>query len=374
MIVDCLLTELEPNTGYPEIVCQLCQLQLNVFYEFKKKVFVNHERFTTILGKNEPAKEALPTSTLKITVIESKGTKVARSPVKTENLPSPENSACSIETDAKSKKVVLNKRTNVDDDSEPDVKYIKLETNTLDLDDDGTHLYRDNLTEDETEHYLEEQYLENYSDIDEGTEVEYVYEDELDDDNCKDVKEEYLNNDDSETEVQNSKKLKKQKSPKTKKYVTERVLDADTMKEYDAVKCLNCSEYFETMDKFTTHYKACDKTPCKICSKMLSSAGMFLHMKQHETEKPYIRDSQQPSSVLIMNSGTRISDHLNVTSVTMQNHVRQMHTEQHEYECDICKRGFYRKNRLERHRATHFRTVKKATADEDVEELFDLES
>lgn len=31
----------------------------------------------------------------------------------------------------------------------------------------------------------------------------------------------------------------------------------------------------------------------------------------------------------------------------MQNHVRQMHTEDHEFVCDICKRGFYRKNRLE---------------------------
>lgn len=94
--------------------------------------------------------------------------------------------------------------------------------------------------------------MENYSEIDENTEIEYVYEDEVDDENCNSFKEEYLKSEDADI-GRNMKKVRKPKTPKVKKFVTERVLDADTMKEYDAVKCLNCNEYFETMDKFTTH-------------------------------------------------------------------------------------------------------------------------
>lgn len=144
------------------------------------------------------------------------------------------------------------KRSSDGERDEPDIKFIKLEADALDLDDDGNNLFRENLSDDETEHYLEEQYLDNYSEIEENTEVEYVYEDEVDDENCNSFKEEYLKSEDPET-VRQVKKVRKPKTPKVKKFITERVLDADTMKEYDAVKCLNCSEYFETMDKFTTH-------------------------------------------------------------------------------------------------------------------------
>lgn len=137
---------------------------------------------------------------------------------------------------------------------QPDIKFIKLEADTLELDEDAQNSFRLTVSDDETEQYLEEQYLDNYSEIEENTEIEYVYEDEVDDENCNSFKEEYLKGDGPETaSCRTVKKIRKPKTPKVKKFVTERVLDADTMKEYDAVKCLNCSEYFETMDKFTAH-------------------------------------------------------------------------------------------------------------------------
>lgn len=143
------------------------------------------------------------------------------------------------------------KRPNVGASDEPDIKFIKLETeDALELDDAA---FAATGSDDETEQYLEEQYLDNYSDVEDNTEVEYVYEDDVDDENCNSFREEYLKGDDAETVRQHVKRARKPKTPKVKKFITERVLDADTMKEYDAVKCLNCSEYFETMDKFTAH-------------------------------------------------------------------------------------------------------------------------
>lgn len=254
---------MEPNTGYPEIVCQLCQLQLNVFFEFKKKVFLNHDKFTSILRKAKATKPAplSKRSPQKNTVDDSSKTKrYTRSSIKTEKTSNLTDEFVAVELTATNTKTVASpikksnelKRPNDGDNDEADVKFIKLEADTLDLDDDVNNLFRDNGSDDEAEQYLEEQYLDNYSEIEENTEVEYIYEDEVDDENCNSFREEYLKCEDQEP-GRTVKKVRKPKTPKVKKFITERVLDADTMKEYDAVKCLNCSEYFETMDKFTTH-------------------------------------------------------------------------------------------------------------------------
>lgn len=250
---------MEPNTGYPEIVCQLCQLQLNVFFEFKKKVFANHEKFTEILQKTKiskpgPLSKKIPQKN--IVGVNSKGKRLTRSSIKTEE---PSNSISEYETveltlpntnenvtPTATTRIQL-KRSSDGKKERPEIKFIKIEADALEL---GDTEFR--LSDDETEHYLEEQYLDNYSEIDETTEIEYVFEDELDDENCNSFKEEYLKSEDPET-VRSVKKVRKPKTPKVKKFMTERVLDADTMNEYDAVKCLNCNEYFETMDKFTTH-------------------------------------------------------------------------------------------------------------------------
>lgn len=258
---------MEPNTGYPEIVCQLCQLQLNVFFEFKKKVFLNHEKFATILNKKQypkskgkvkpsPISKKSPTKNpLEDNSIKKRHTRSSVKIEKISNLVGDFESVeltlpHTIETDLSSTKNAL-KRLNETRESEPEIKFIKLEEADT-LDEDVNNLFRENVSDDETEQYLEEQYLENYSEIDESAEVEYVYEDEMDDENCNSFKEEYLKCEDTEI-GRNVKKVRKPKTPKVKKFMTERVLDADTMKEYDAVKCLNCNEYFETMDKFTTH-------------------------------------------------------------------------------------------------------------------------
>lgn len=45
--------QLTPNSGYPEVVCTFCQLQLNVFYEFKRKVFSQHAKFTSFIEKHK---------------------------------------------------------------------------------------------------------------------------------------------------------------------------------------------------------------------------------------------------------------------------------------------------------------------------------
>lgn len=242
-------------------MCQLCQLQLNVFFEFKKKVFVNHEKFTTILRKSKaprPAPLSKKSPQRNPVDDKSKGKRLTRSSVKVEKttsnvveLPQPHTIAPNA---SPTKKFNEYKRLNDGHYDEPDLKFIKLESDALDLDDDNSRLFKEDGSYDETEeHYLEEQYLDNYSEIEENTEVEYVYEDEVDDENCNSFKEEYLKGDDTDVGNRNVKKVRKPKTPKVKKFITERVLDADTMKEYDAVKCLNCSEYFETMDKFTTH-------------------------------------------------------------------------------------------------------------------------
>lgn len=252
-------------------MCQFCQLQLNVFFEFKKKVFLNHEKFTTILNKTKDVvkpkvkgkaaplcRKSPPKNPLEDNNINKRYTRSSVKVEKTSNVIDVfESGELTLSHESKStpKKSTLDnemKRLHDDDENDhPEIKYIKLEADTLD--DDLSNLFREDPSDpDETEHYLEEQYLENYSEIDENTEVEYVFEDEVDDENCNSFKEEFLKGEDTET-GRNVKKVRKPKTPKVKKFVTERVLDADTMKEYDAVKCLNCSEYFETMDKFTAH-------------------------------------------------------------------------------------------------------------------------
>ncbi len=255
--------QLEPNTGYPEIVCHLCQLQLNVFYEFKKKVFSNHDKFTSILRQTKPSKPAPLSrktpqkSSPKKSDDKGKSKRFTRSTVKVEKASNSIDTFESVDEPAVSIKNL--KRSNDSEGDIPDIKFIKLEADALDLDDDVSHLFRGEHdgSDDETVQYLEEQYLDNYSEVDETTEVEYVYDDDaIDDENCNSFREEYLKSDDAETTPggrSGGKKVRKPKTPKVKKFVTERVLDADTMKEYDAVKCLNCSEYFETMDKFSTH-------------------------------------------------------------------------------------------------------------------------
>lgn len=237
-------------------MCQLCQLQLNVFYEFKKKVFLNHEKFTSILRKRKPpkpaplSKKSPPKKIVDDAVKSKRSTRLSVKVEKTRGFESVELTMPQpVEPDASP---IKSSKRQIDCENDvPDIKFIKLETDTLELDDSVQNLFRDG-SDDETEQYLEEQYLDNYSEVDESTEVEYVYEDELDDENCNSFNEGYLKSDDPDTS-NNAKKVRKPKTPKVKKFVTERVLDADTMKEYDAVKCVNCSEYFETMDKFTAH-------------------------------------------------------------------------------------------------------------------------
>lgn len=217
---------------------------------------MNHDKFTSILRKAKTTKPAplSKRSPQKNTVDDSSKTKrQTRSSIKTEKTSNLIDELTVTKTVAspttKSNEL---KRLNDGGNDEPDIKFIKLEADTLELDDDVNNLFRDNASDDETEHYLEEQYLDNYSEIEENTEIEYIYEDEVDDENCNSFREEYLKGEDQEP-GRTVKKVRKPKTPKVKKFITERVLDADTMKEYDAVKCLNCSEYFETMDKFTTH-------------------------------------------------------------------------------------------------------------------------
>lgn len=256
---------MEPNTGYPEIVCQLCQLQLNVFYEFKKKVFLNHEKFTTILEKQKPSKPAPLSKKSPQKNADDKDSKKKRSTRSTVKVESTSHTVDdfdsvelilpqAVEKNVTSPKTLKRTTKNVVASEEPEIKFIKLETDALDLDDVGSLFKGEGTTDDdEAEQYLEEQYLDNYSEVDdENTEVEYVYDDEVDDENRNSFKEEYSKDDEDGME-RNMKKVRKPKTPKVKKFITERVLDADSMKEYDAVKCLNCNEYFETMDKFTTH-------------------------------------------------------------------------------------------------------------------------
>lgn len=230
----------------------MCQLQLNVFFEFKKKVFTNHAKFTAILQKSKfskpgPLSKKVPPKTLIGTTIASqkrhtratvKIEKVSNA-IETVELPVPPHLAEALDTSSPKK----SKRPADCDSDETAIKFIKLEA------DDGDFFAED----DETEQYLEEQYLD--SEVDEtGEDVEYVYEDDADDENRNSFKEEYLKIEGADTSGEGSaKKMRKPKTPKVKKFATERVLDADTMNEYDAVKCLNCSEYFETMDKFTAH-------------------------------------------------------------------------------------------------------------------------
>ncbi|KAG4074439.1 hypothetical protein HA402_015135 [Bradysia odoriphaga] len=369
MIVDCLLSELEPNTGYPEIVCHLCQLQLNVFYEFKKKVFQNQEKFTTILSKQKQSKPGplSKKSPPKNVDDDSKKKRLTRSSVKVENTSHTIDNFESIEpqpVDTKFTSPKCLKRINAGVSDEPDIKFIKLETEELDLNDDCSPFKEDGTDDDETEQYLEEQYLDNYSEIDENTEVEYVYEDEVDDENCNSFREEYSKVDDDGTE-RTMKKVRKPKSPKVKKYITERVLDADTMKEYDAVKCLNCNEYFETMDKFTTHHKACDKAPCVVCGKMLSSSGMDLHMRQHDSEKPYIcsicnkgfTTAQQCSDHEFRHKNQRpfechICDKTFKMKCDLRTHI-MCHQDIRKHACPICEKAFRQLSHLRNHIETH---------------------
>lgn len=237
-------------------------MQLNVFYEFKKKVFQNQEKFSSILCKQKSPSKPGPLSKRSppknANVGDSKKKRLTRSTIKVESESQSIDVFESVDlvpetVDKKFHSPKNVKRTIVSTDEAPTIKFIKLESEELELDDDVDNLYKEDGTDDdETEQYLEEQYLDNYSEIDESTEVEYVYEDELDDENCNSFKEEFSRGDDAGT-GRTVKKVRKPKTPKVKKFVTERVLDADTMKEYDAVKCLNCNEYFETMEKFTTH-------------------------------------------------------------------------------------------------------------------------
>lgn len=73
--------KVNPSSGYPEIVCQYCQLQLNVFFEFKKKVLEQHNRFTNALDKihttslkkksKSPARVVEPQSSIPNTAVKS---------------------------------------------------------------------------------------------------------------------------------------------------------------------------------------------------------------------------------------------------------------------------------------------------------------
>lgn len=46
------IAQISHDSGYPEVVCQFCQLQLNVFFEFKRKVFEQNSKFFDIITKH----------------------------------------------------------------------------------------------------------------------------------------------------------------------------------------------------------------------------------------------------------------------------------------------------------------------------------
>lgn len=50
MMQDCLFADVRIQSDYPAVVCQFCHLQLNIFYEFKKKVLEHHQIFTEMLA------------------------------------------------------------------------------------------------------------------------------------------------------------------------------------------------------------------------------------------------------------------------------------------------------------------------------------
>lgn len=101
-------------------------------------------------------------------------------------------------------------------------------------------------------------------------------------------------------------------------------------------KCMLCEKSFKLGCDLRIHMNCHNdvrKYACEICNKTFRMhSHLANHRETHATE----------NTLECEECGLMFK-----TTVTLKSHIRQIHTQDHEYKCTVCNRGFYRKNKLE---------------------------
>lgn len=146
---------------------------------------------------------------------------------------------------------------------------------------------------------------------------------------------------------------------------------SEYLKEYKNVhfflnfscRCKECGKRFTTQTQCTMHEaRHSDLRPivCSLCTKTFKLAcDLKVHLMCHNDVRKYECEqcgkSFRMHSHLTNHRETHNTEnklecdqcgHMFKTSVTLKSHIRQVHTQNHQYKCSVCNRGFYRKNKL----------------------------
>lgn len=114
----------------------------------------------------------------------------------------------------------------------------------------------------------------------------------------------------------------------------------------NAVICDICGKTFTNSIKLKIHLGCHREKSCPYCSKSFKSHSHFnLHLKRH---KSYVTVKRKVRYLKCNNC-----DYQSINKSTLDAHINKFHLNIRPYKCQICQKGFYKRDNLSQHLITH---------------------
>lgn len=114
----------------------------------------------------------------------------------------------------------------------------------------------------------------------------------------------------------------------------------------NAIICDKCGKIFTKNSSLAAHLRCHEPKQCPYCLKTLKSLSHYrTHLKNHTTLLKSKRHSKFYDCVHC--------DYHSVNKCTLEAHINKIHLGIRPFTCDRCQKGFYKKDNLVQHLATH---------------------
>lgn len=299
------LFKILPNTGYPKEICNHCNLQISVFYNFMTMAKKSHDKFT-----------------IKLNAIKDSNAEETKFNQDLLNMLEEDDLSANVKTE-----III---SNSDNEEEEEESYMEIVDKLNDMEEE---MEEESLNEEEEVEYLEE----------EGEDVEYLEDEfnikkEIEDPNAETV--EYYEITDQDVIDKYTCKycnlnfdLKKDHFNHLKTHKTSKILK---------LSCHLCDKKFKDQEIFEGHLKVHNGLPaysCSYCDKTFNFKNNYqTHLLLHTNERPYPCNLCEKS----FRSKWDLTMHIRV-----HNNIRK-------YECNICNKKFRVSSHMTAHHYTHF--------------------